>query len=241
MKIYPAIDLINGKCVRLQQGDFDRVTEYSLGPIEQAKLYKKMGAHYLHLVDLDGAKKGQPQQMNVIESICHQSGLKVQVGGGVRELGHIQKWLEMGVDRVVIGSLAVHKPQETKQIVEEIGPDRLTLSFDFVTEGANKMVATHGWQKTSQWSLEQALGEYYEIGVNQVLITDISKDGLLVGVDINFYESLQKQFPRMCVLVSGGISNIEDVQSVRKRGIGGVIVGRAIYENKLDLGELFQC
>ena len=231
--IYPAIDLINNKVVRLVEGDFKQKTEYSNDPVSQDQLFQDMGAKYLHVVDLDGAKKAQPVQTKMIQKIIESTNLKVQVGGGVRSYQHVKDYVDLGADKVIVGSLSVKQPESFKTLLQEFS-DHITLSVDVDSKFNIKI---SGWQESTDLNLFEFLKEFE--GLTQVLCTDISKDGKLQGINKELYLELKKQFPSLCFLASGGVSQMQDIQWVREHQIGGVIVGKAIYENKIDLKELF--
>lgn len=231
--IYPAIDLINNKVVRLVEGDFEQKTEYSKDPVAQAQLFQEMGAQYLHVVDLDGAKQAHPVQTEMINKIIQSTPLKVQVGGGVRSYEHVKNYVDMGVDKVIVGSLSVKEPEAFKTILKDFS-NYITLSVDVDSQYNIKI---SGWQESTGLYLFDFLKSFE--GLTQVLCTDISKDGKLQGINKELYLELKKSFPTLCVLASGGVSKMQDIEWVRDHKIGGVIVGKAIYENKIDLKELF--
>ena len=242
MKIYPAIDMINGQVVRLTKGLFDQKTVYDNDPISMAKKFEELGCEYLHVVDLDGAKKGEPAQTDLVQQIAQSTNLKLQVGGGVRTSEHVQQLLQSGVDRVIIGSLAVKNIPLTKRIFETFGGDRITLGLDVsMNESGIPMVATHGWQEVSNLSAEDVLNEYLTLGLTQVLCTDISRDGTLTGPNFELYKELSLRFPTVNFLASGGLKSLEQVKALKADQVGGAIIGKAIYEGTLDLKEALLC
>lgn len=242
MKIYPAIDLINAEVVRLHQGDFAQKTIYRLDPLTVARQFEADGARYLHMVDLDGARAGRPLQTTVFRKIVAESSLKLQVGGGIRELSHVRELLELGVDRVILGSLAVKNQNLAVQIFNEFGADRITLGLDVQIDPAGlPLVATHGWQQLSTLRADELLSSYLPLGLNQVLCTDISRDGTLTEPNFELYKSLKKHFPTVCFLASGGISKVAQIRKLRASDVGGAIIGRALYEGQIDLKEALQC
>ena len=237
--IYPAIDLINGQVVRLKEGDFARKTSYSDDPVAMAKGFQDEGASLLHVVDLDGAKDGKARQTKLISQIAQSTNLALQVGGGIRSLDDAKKLIDAGVDRVVIGSLAVKDPEAFIKIAEAVGPERLTLGLDcHLTESGEAMVAASGWQETSKVSADDLLGRYTSLGVKRVLCTDIKKDGMLAGPNFELYEKLSAKYPDLEFLASGGVSGKEDVTKLAKTGAFGVIIGKALYEGRLQLKEV---
>ena len=237
--IYPAIDLMGGEVVRLQEGAFETKKTYSLDPIEAALSFEKAGASLLHVVDLDGAKAQETKQTALIKRLCAATNLKVQVGGGVRSLKDVTKLLEAGADRVVIGSLAVKDPQAFTAILKEVTGAKVTLGLDcHLDEKGNAHVATHGWQHTSNETASSLLDRYSALGLTRVLCTDIKKDGMLKGPNFALYRSLAALYPHMEFLASGGVSCKEDVFELKKTGAYGAIIGKALYEGRLDLKEV---
>ena len=242
MKIYPAIDMMSGKVVRLTKGLFDQKSTYSDDPLKIARSFKEAGAEYLHIVDLDGAKAGRPQQTEIISQIVQECSLKVQVGGGIRKEEDVMKLLKAGAERVIIGSLAVKDMPKTKSFFEIFGGDRITLGLDvMLDEDGQAMVATHGWQELSDLEANSLIEEYQSLGLEQVLCTDISRDGTLSEPNFALYETLSDRFPKITFLASGGMRTTEQVKTLKSAGIGGAIIGKAIYEGTLDLKEALQC
>lgn len=242
MKIYPAIDLIGGKVVRLSQGRFESQKTYFDDPLALALDFRARGATYLHLVDLDGARSGRPQQTELIEAIARRSGLLLQVGGGVRSFADVERLLKAGVDRVVIGSLAVKAPQLTQELFREFGGARLTLGLDLCLDPRGQpLVATEGWQKLSDKTALDLVDSLSEVGLEQVLCTDIGRDGMLEGPHLELYQSLLGQCPGLCWLASGGVSCLDDLKNLKKLGLGGAIFGKALYEGRISLEEALLC
>lgn len=240
MKIYPAIDLIGGQVVRLSQGRFDQQTTYGLSPLEVARDFAQRGARYLHLVDLDGARLGAPQQAPLIEAIARESGLKIQAGGGIRTADHVARLLDAGVDRVVIGSLAIQNESLTQQIFERFGGAHITLGLDVqLDRDGCPRVATHGWQELSALAAEDVLGRYP--AAEQILCTDIAKDGMMQGPNFLLYARLQARFPQLTILASGGVQSRADLARLRSDKVGGAIIGKALYEGGLTLEEALSC
>lgn len=237
--IYPAIDLIEGKVVRLEEGQFDSKKTYSENPIEIAQGFSNDGAKYLHIVDLDGARYGQTMQSDLIKQICAATQLKVQVGGGIRTIQDVEKLLNVGVDRIIIGSLAVKDPEAFSHILSSVGGDRITLGLDCHLDASGQAhVATQGWQETSNTTANNLLDQYRDLGLRRVLCTDIKKDGMLQGPNFDLYKSLSSQYPEMEFLASGGVSCKEDILNLNKTGAYGVIIGKALYENRIKLEEI---
>lgn len=235
MIIFPAIDLMNGKVVRLKQGDFNTSTIYSNDPVTIAKLYEEVGATWLHVIDLDGAKTGRSQNLSVIQQIKDQTNLKIQVGGGVRSEQAITLLLELGVDRVIVGTMAVKQPTVLKELVETY-QERIIVSVD----SKNGFVTYSGWQDTT---LIPTLGfclKLQQMGIKTIVYTDIAKDGMMKGPNIEDYQKLS-QATSLNLIASGGVSSIDDVNTLYKMNIYGAIIGKALYLKQIDLKEAISC
>ena len=237
MIVYPAIDLIGGQCVRLEEGDFDRTTTYDATPIDVAHSYRDAGAAWMHVVDLDGAKAGRPAQTDVIASLAAVDGLSVQAGGGVRALDDVLALLEAGVSRVVVGSLCVKEPDLVKSWIASLGAGKLTLALDVRPEGGDFKIATHGWQETSDVSLFDVVADFVTAGRQHFLVTDISRDGMLEGVNVDLMATLQSRFPDVEMIASGGVASLDDVTDLNAKGVKGVIIGKALYEGRFSAKE----
>jgi len=229
MELYPAIDLRGGKAVRLLRGDYDNMTVYSDSPLDVACDFRKNGASFLHLVDLDGAKDGDTPNFDIIGEIVRKSGLRVEVGGGIRSMQTIERYLVLGVMRVILGTSAVTDPEFLKSAVERFG-EKLAVAVD-VKDG---FVATHGWTQTSALSCLDFCERLQQIGVRTVICTDISKDGAMQGVNAELYASLVKRFS-MNIIASGGVSSINDLVRLSETGVYGVILGKSLYTGSIDL------
>lgn len=240
--IYPAIDLMDGGCVRLFKGDFNQRTNYDVAPIDVAKHCAKAGAEWMHIVDLDGAKTGKTEQAELIINIAKQSGLKVQTGGGLRELAHIERLLSGGVQRVVIGSLAVTNPQMVKFWLSSLGPDRIVLALD-VHQGADGQYypATRGWTETGGKTLRVVLNDYMGSGLKTVLVTDISRDGALLGANVDLYKDIMTDYPTLQMITSGGVGTLDHVRDLKALNPHGIIIGKALYEDKFTLKDAIKC
>ncbi|WP_345242445.1 1-(5-phosphoribosyl)-5-[(5-phosphoribosylamino)methylideneamino]imidazole-4-carboxamide isomerase [Pontibacillus salipaludis] len=230
--IYPAIDMKNGKCVRLEQGDFDKETIYGDSPFDVAKGFLDQGAEWIHMVDLDGAKEGKRINAEHILRVVDELSVNVQMGGGIRNKEDAAYYLDRGVDRVIIGSLAISNPELTKELVEEYG-SKIAIGLD----ARDGYVATDGWlTKSDRTAIE--VGQYFaEAGVETFIYTDISKDGMMSGPSTDQIVELAKQTGKE-VIASGGVRNIEDLISLKKysdQNVGGAIVGKAIYTKELPL------
>ena len=232
MIIFPAIDLRGGKCVRLIQGDFDKETVYSDDPQATALRWQSCGAKFLHVVDLDGARAGSPQNLDAIKKILDAVSIPIEVGGGIRTLDDAKKLLSLGVRRVILGSVAVENPALVAAAVQRFG-DKIVVGID----AKGGFVATHGWEKSSQVKVVELAKKIVAAGVKTIIYTDISKDGMLSGVNAETFAELAKTSGAQ-IVASGGVRSIEDIRAlkaVEADGVVGVIVGKAIYTGSLDL------
>ncbi|WP_119342707.1 1-(5-phosphoribosyl)-5-[(5-phosphoribosylamino)methylideneamino]imidazole-4-carboxamide isomerase [Facilibium subflavum] len=241
MNIIPAIDLINGQCVRLQKGDFSKVTQYTKPPEDVAGSYQDSGAKYLHIVDLDGAKTGQFCQLETIKRICQNSTLIIQAGGGVKDENTIKSLFNNGVDRVVLGSIAVKDVARTKSILKYFGAQRIVLALDVKIDHDRPMVAIHGWLHTSNKPLYDLIDQYVPYDLQHVLCTDISRDGMLQGANTTLYQQLVAQYHAISFQASGGVGRLQDIKALKQIGVQNIIVGRALYEEKFSLSEALVC
>ena len=232
MRLYPAIDIKDGKCVRLKKGLFDKVTVYSDEPWEIAKEFERAGAKFIHNVDLDGALKGRSVNAEVIKKIVNSVSIPVQLGGGIRTLENIQEVLDLGIYRAIIGTKAVQNPDFIRQAIERFGADRIVVGVD----AKDGLVAIEGWEKVSdQTALGMAMA-MKEMGVKTIVYTDISKDGMLSGPNIEQTKLLSDR-TGIDIIASGGMSCMQDLENVCEAGIHGAIMGKALYEKKIDLRE----
>jgi phosphoribosylformimino-5-aminoimidazole carboxamide ribotide isomerase len=232
--IIPAIDVIGGECVRLTQGDYAQKSVYYKNPADVAKLYKDAGLERLHLVDLDGAKASEPRNLHVLERIVSLTGLNVQYGGGIKSAASLGWVFSAGAGRAIVGSLAASQPELFEEWLAEFGPGRMILGAD-TREGR---IATHGWLQSSQLTAAELIGRFAAQGLTQAIVTDISRDGMLAGPSFELYAELQEAFPEVDITASGGISQIEDIRRLDRMGMRSVIVGKALYENKITLSSL---
>ena len=234
IEIIPAIDLIDGKCVRLSQGDFAQKKIYSENPLEVAKEFEAIGLRRLHIVDLDGAKIGKVTNLKVLETIVQNTNLTIDFGGGIKTDEDISSVFDAGARIASIGSVAVKNAEKFFEWLEKFGGEKLLLGAD-VKDGK---VAINGWQTTTDLEILPFLKNYYAKGATNVFVTDISKDGLLQGTATELYAEILEHLPRLHLIASGGVSSLEDISELEKIGCAGVIVGKAIYENKIDLPSL---
>jgi phosphoribosylformimino-5-aminoimidazole carboxamide ribotide isomerase len=240
MRLIPAIDLREGRCVRLYQGRFDAETVYADEPASVLAQYHALGAHYVHVVDLDGARDGTPHNRAAIEALVDAGeGSEVQVGGGVRSREIVAQWLGTGVRRVVIGSVAVTRPDEAFNWLDEFGADRIVLAFDVrIDPDGIPRLATHGWETQSQTSLWSATERYAARGALHVLCTDVARDGALSGPNFELYAEATRRFPALQWQASGGIASGADLRSLAATGVASVISGRALLEDRIPVEEL---
>ena len=235
MQLYPAIDLKDGRCVRLSQGRFDEAKIYSDTPSQVAALWEEKGASYLHLVDLDGAAEGRRANGPCIRQIVRRVHIPVQLGGGVRSLGDIEEALALGVSRVIIGTRAAEEPEFVRKAVERFGAERIAAGID----ARDGMVAVRGWEKLSQVTAGELAGRMREAGVRTIIYTDISRDGMLCGPNVEATKKLQDA-AGIDDIASGGVSSIEDLRRLYEAGIRGAIIGKALYERRIDLAAAIQ-
>ncbi|MDR2882653.1 MAG: 1-(5-phosphoribosyl)-5-[(5-phosphoribosylamino)methylideneamino]imidazole-4-carboxamide isomerase [Alistipes sp.] len=237
IEIIPAIDIIGGQCVRLTQGDYARKSVYFNDPSEVAARYADAGVRRLHLVDLDGAKASEPRNLAVLEAVARRTGLDIQWGGGIKSAAALRSMLDAGANRAIIGSVAVTTPEAFEEWLGEFGPERIVLGAD-TRDGR---VATHGWLEESALTAAGLIERFsIKAGLTQAIVTDISRDGMLTGPAFELYAELQRAFPGVDITASGGISNAQDIARLDEQKTRSVIVGKAIYENKITLQELKQ-
>ena len=232
MIIYPAMDLVGGTVVRLKQGRFDRVTTYETDPAEALRQFAAAGAEWTHVVDLDGARSGAPVQHGLIAELARSAPLKLQVAGGMRQREHLARMFDAGVARVAIGSLAVKQPDVVRGWLDEFGPARITLSLDVRLIDGTPMVAIAGWTENSRQSLWDVADLYPE--ARHFLITDISRDGMLLGPNVDLYDEIAQRLPHAAVQASGGVSMIADL---KRLPTDGAIIGKALWEGRISLEE----
>jgi phosphoribosylformimino-5-aminoimidazole carboxamide ribotide isomerase len=234
MKIIPAIDIINGQCVRLSEGDFDTKKVYYAQPLEAAKAFEAAGIEYLHLVDLDGAKKGEVVNWSVLNDICSNTNLKVDFSGGIKSIDQVEKAFELGASQIAVGSLAVKNQSLVAEWLHHFGSDKIIIGADIKDD----KIAINGWLQTSEFSIFDFIEQYLTLGATDFLCTDVSKDGKLEGPSFDLYQRLLTQFPSLNLIASGGVSNIQDVQQLKALNCYATIVGKAIYEERITLSEL---
>ncbi len=239
MKIIPAIDLQDGMCVRLFQGDFEKRTEYSNDPAAVARDFQAMGFDNLHIVDLDGAKLGQQENREIISAIAAESDIIIQLGGGIRDRETVSNWLAAGVSRCVIGSLAIDDPEKIKSWIREFGPDRIVLALDVkMDDTGTPMLVTHGWTRTTEIDLWQCVDRYFRNDIRHVLCTEVSRDGAMTGPNVELYRVFVSRYPTISLQASGGVRNADDLRVLEDLGASAAITGRALLEGKIKPEEL---
>lgn len=234
MRLIPAIDIIDGKCVRLSQGDYDQKKVYDQSPLEVARDLEKKGYKYLHLVDLDGAKSSQPHNLYVLNQIALETNLKIDFGGGVKSEDSLIQALRCGAHQVNIGSLAVRNPNLVKFWLLRYSPEQIVIGAD-VKDGK---IALNGWRDVSEVDLMEFINDFADAGAKYFVCTDISKDGMMQGSSVALYDRIMENFPDIKLIASGGVSSIEEVKQLDTLGVDGAIIGKAIYEGLIDLVEL---
>jgi phosphoribosylformimino-5-aminoimidazole carboxamide ribotide isomerase len=234
IQIIPAIDIIDGKCVRLTQGDFAQKKEYNAHPVEVAKSFEDAGLTRLHLVDLDGARLKKVVNYKVLDKIASQTNLQIDFGGGIQSDADVGVAFDYGASQVTGGSVAVKNPELFQSWLERFGGDKIILGADAKEE----KIAIHGWKDVTEVWVYDFIGEYMEKGVKYAISTDVAKDGLLQGPSFTLYGLIDYKFPELKLIASGGISGMDDIDMLNDMGIYGVIVGKAIYEGKIKLPEL---
>ncbi|GIU14501.1 1-(5-phosphoribosyl)-5-[(5-phosphoribosylamino)methylideneamino]imidazole-4-carboxamide isomerase [Shewanella sp. MBTL60-007] len=240
--IIPAIDLIDGQVVRLYQGDYAQKTTFNLSPLDQLKSYQQQGANLLHIVDLTGAKYPAKRQTKLICELVNNLDTPIQVGGGIRTEAQLSELLEIGVSRVVIGSLAVKEPELVKSWFVKYGSDAICLALDVnINEQGEKIVAVSGWQSGGGKSLESLVEEFKSVGLKHALVTDISRDGTLKGANTELYKEIAEHYPDIQWQASGGIATLDDVSAVRDSGASGIIIGKALLINQFTVEEAITC
>ncbi len=234
MEIFPAIDLYDGKAVRLFKGDYNQMTVYSENPIEIARDFESKGAKFIHIVDLEGAKDGTTPNLHIVKQIANETGLFVEIGGGIRSLETVKAYLESGVGRVILGTAAVNDEEFLKAAVKEYG-DKIAVGID-IKDG---FVAIKGWTEKSQYSCDEFCLKMQNLGVKYIICTDISKDGAMQGTNRQLYKELSEKFD-VNITASGGVSDIDDIKALRKLNLYGAIIGKAYYIGAIDLKEALE-
>ncbi|MCC4633894.1 MULTISPECIES: 1-(5-phosphoribosyl)-5-[(5-phosphoribosylamino)methylideneamino]imidazole-4-carboxamide isomerase [Xanthomonas] len=240
--VYPALDIRNGRVVRLLQGDYARETQYGDDVLPRAQAFADAGAQWMHLVDLDAAKAGGYTLAGTLGEIARATGLQVQTGGGVRSRDDVARILDAGAARVVIGSLAVRESDTVIAWLQEFGADRLTIALDTRQDAAGVwQLPVHGWTEAAEATLDQLAVRYAQAGLQHLLCTDIARDGMLSGPNMDLYAHLRALTPQLQVQVSGGARNLADVAAAKASGCAGIVLGKALLEGHLDLKDALAC
>jgi len=231
MKIFPAIDLRDGKVVRLLKGDYDKMTVYGEDPVAQAKAFEAQGAEYLHVVDLDGAKDGDNPNFQVVCRLVRETGLKVEIGGGIRDEETIRRYIDAGVFRVILGTIVVKDPEFTSEMIKKYG-EKIAAGVDI----SGRSVAVHGWTEVTPVSVDEVFERLVKDGVSCIICTDISKDGAMEGTNRTLYKELSEKYP-VKIVASGGVSSMADVAALIDLKLYGAIIGKAVYTGDIDLAK----
>jgi phosphoribosylformimino-5-aminoimidazole carboxamide ribotide isomerase len=234
IEIIPAIDVIDGKCVRLSQGDYQTKKIYSEFPVDIAKEFEANGIQRLHMVDLDGAKEGKIINLKTLEAVASATNLKIDFGGGIKKTEDVQSVLNAGATFFNIGSIAVKQPEVVEEWISSFGPDKILLGADVKDE----IIMINGWQQAADINIINYISAYINKGIKNIFCTDVSKDGLLKGASVELYKNILETFPNLNLVASGGVSSIQDVEELDAIGCSGVIVGKALYEGRIQLHEL---
>jgi phosphoribosylformimino-5-aminoimidazole carboxamide ribotide isomerase len=240
--VYPALDIREGRVVRLLQGDYAQQTTYGDDPLPRAQAFAAAGARWMHLVDLDAARAGGYTLAPLLSSIAAQTGLQVQTGGGVRSRDDVARILDAGATRVVVGSVSVREPDTVMGWLREFGPERLTIALDArQAEDGRWLLPVHGWTETAEDTLDVLAQRYAEAGMRHLLCTDIARDGMLSGPNIALYQHLARLLPGVAVQASGGVRDADDVAQAKAVGCGGAILGKALLEGRMTLEGALAC
>ncbi len=231
MEIIPSFDLMDGRLVRLHQGDFDQKTEYPADPLELARELEDAGIKRLHMVDLDGARSGKPANLHILEQLAARTRLLIDYGGGLRSIPNLRQVWDAGAAMFSVGSVAVVAPDEFRAWVERFGPERFLVGADV----RDRMIAVHGWVQQTSLGLFDFIERLRKLGIQQVSVTDIARDGSLGGPGLELYRDILRQFPGLQLVASGGVSSVADLEDLQAIGCAGAIVGKAFFEGKISL------
>lgn len=234
IEIIPAIDIIEGKCVRLTQGDYSQKKIYNESPLEVAKAFEDAGIKKLHLVDLDGAKQKKLVNHKILESIASKTALKIDFGGGIQSDEAIRMAFEYGASQVTGGSIAIKNPELFLSWLEQYGPEKIILGAD----AKNEKIAVSGWEESTEVWIYDFLEKYIAAGIRYTISTDVAKDGLLQGPSVDLYKNMQDKFPQLQIIASGGVSGMKDIEELSELNLYGVIVGKAIYEGRISMKDI---
>lgn len=233
MQVIPAIDLLNGQAVRLHKGSYEEVTVYNDSPLEQAREFAGAGMEHIHVVDLNGAKEGAFVNLPHVQEIIDELGISVQTGGGIRSLKDVEMLLDAGLSKVICSSMAIKNEEDWLRSLE-LYPEQMILGMDL----KDGKIAYSGWLETAEESVESFLSRMIDQGLQEVLCTDISKDGTLAGPNVDLYKNLKKDFPTIRLIASGGVASLDDLEALKAAEMDAVVVGKAYYEGRISLNEL---
>ncbi len=234
IEIIPAIDIIDGKCVRLTQGNYTKKSVYSDDPVDVAVSFENAGIKRLHLVDLDGARQKKIVNIGILKKIAAQTNLIIDFGGGIQSDSDIQKAFDAGAFQVTCGSIAVKNPEKVSQWIQHYGAEKIILGADI----KEKNIAVSGWEEKTTLVWQELILNYYQLGIRTAICTDIGHDGMLSGPNQRLYQDILRIFPLLHLIASGGVSCVNDIKSLQKNGVSGVIIGKALYEQKITLSQL---
>ena len=234
MKCLPAIDILDGKCVRLTKGDFDKSKIYNESPLDQAKIFENAGFKEIHIVDLNGAKSGNRSNLPIISKIASNTGLKIQLGGGIRSIDSITEAFDLGINKIILGTSILNK-EFAREVMQKFDPNKIIFGLDVELKNNIFCLASHGWNEVSDIDIFDFVDEIKPI---RVLVTDISKDGMMTGPNYDLYSFLKTKFPYLKIIASGGIRNINDIQKLISIKIEHAVIGKAIYEENIEFVEL---
>ena len=234
IRIIPAIDIIGGYCVRLSEGDFDRKIVYDQDPLNVARRFEDAGVTHLHLVDLDGARQKKIVNWPVLESIASKTNLQIDFGGGVQSDKDLQTAFECGATQITAGSIAVREESTVIQWLEDHGSEKIILGAD----SKDGKIAVSGWTEVTDLDLHRFLSKYVDRGIRYSICTDVTKDGMLQGTNLNMYRMIKQKLPQLFLIASGGVTQMDEIISLDQIGVNGVIIGKALYEGKIDLSQL---
>lgn len=240
MHVIPSIDLAAGRCVRLRQGKFDAMTEYAVDPVQQARDYAAAGLSWVHLVDLDGCRAGRPVNGAIIAAIAAIPGLRLQAGGGIRDLDTVRACLDSGVQRVVIGSRAYQAPDEVARWIAELGAERIVIAADVRFADGVPLPVIEGWRSDATIGFYASLDFFRDCGARHLLCTEVSRDGMLAGPGVALYDELSSRYPAMLVQASGGVRDANDLEDLQRAGAAAAIVGKSLLEGVMRLEALSQ-
>jgi phosphoribosylformimino-5-aminoimidazole carboxamide ribotide isomerase len=239
MRVIPAIDIKDGACVRLFKGDFEQTTQYSDDPAAVGRRFSALNVRDLHIIDLDGARTGSQQNHAIVAEIARESGLEIQLGGGIRSRDVVARWLGSGVSRCVIGSVAIQDPATVKTWISEVGAEHIVLALDVKIDASGMpMLTTHGWTAAAGVSLWDCLESYGDAGVRHVLCTDVARDGAMTGPNFDLYQDILRRYPTLSLQASGGVRHVDDLKRLQQLNVPAAITGRALLDGAISEAEV---